>query len=279
MAATPFISLQEPFNIDGYNRSIPYSEQSAEFPSTFLDALEVRETVFVKEQGYSLMMEGDSDDGRSCHWVVYASVNTTTQPQKEDSDGNIIQRKQSTTKSLPIGTIRLVPFPHEPHPEPGSSWDVDESAEPKILQSSTPPHIVDRATDFHDGKEPYVKLGRIAVLKEFRGHGTASLLVNSALGWIQQNPTYFDRTLNDVSPSNVGEVKVEDIPPWNGLVIIHAQKSVVKAWERWGFQVDEKMGTWTEGGVPHVGMFRRLNVEREPLAARLEREPVTRLAF
>jgi len=65
---TPFITFLGPSNLDGYNRKESSLEQP-NVPKTFLDAMEVREEVFVKEQGVPLENEFDSDDPRACHWV------------------------------------------------------------------------------------------------------------------------------------------------------------------------------------------------------------------
>lgn len=77
MAATPFISFLGPSNLDGYNRSLPPAEQPANIPKVFLDAMEVREKVFVHEQGVALNNEFDSDDARACHWVHHRAVTST----------------------------------------------------------------------------------------------------------------------------------------------------------------------------------------------------------
>lgn len=53
----------------GYDRKLPSSEQPENIPQTFLDAMEVREQVFVHEQGVPLDNEFDADDARACHWV------------------------------------------------------------------------------------------------------------------------------------------------------------------------------------------------------------------
>jgi hypothetical protein len=53
------------------------------------------------------------------------------------------------------------------------------------------------------------------------------------------------------------------VPRWNGLICCHAQEDAVKVWERCGFRVDEEMGTWMEEGIPHRGMFLRVEVEPE----------------
>lgn len=66
---TPFIQFLGPSNLDGYNRTKASSEQPDSIPKTFLDAMEVREEVFVREQKVPLQNEFDSDDARAYHWV------------------------------------------------------------------------------------------------------------------------------------------------------------------------------------------------------------------
>jgi len=255
---TPFITFLGPSDLNGYDRTKWHSEQPAHIPKAFIDAMEVREQVFVKEQGVPLENEFDSDDARSCHWVVYASINTTTDPEEKDSEGNIIRRKQSVTRSTPIGAIRLVPFPHAPHPEPGSKFVFD----PNEQLSSPPPYIIDRPTTYHDGKEPYLKLGRIAVVKEFRGSGIAKILANAAITWAQQNPTFFNPSISEMGMEQLGATTLAEVPMWNGLMCVHAQEQVENAWAKWGFKTDEGMGAWDEEGIKHVGMFHRLSIEK-----------------
>jgi len=59
---------------------------------------------------------------------------------------------------------------------------------------------------------------------------------------------------------NLGASSTGEIPVWKGLMCVHAQAQVAKAWAKWGFQLDEGMGTWIEEGVNHVGMFQRLDI-------------------
>jgi len=239
MVGHPIIRFHEPpINIDGYNRSLPVLQQSIVLPSLFIDAMSIREEVFVKEQGCSLLMEADLDDARSCHWVVYDKL-------------------PGETELTAAGTIRLVPFPHDPHPVPGSSWDFDPEAESAVLTSKKIPYIVDRATTYHDGKEPYLKLGRWAVRKEFRGRGLANLLVKTAFDWAKKNPKFFNTPLDQEQDEQAMD---SDRTPWRGLVCIHAQEQVAPAWAKLGFKLDEGMGKWTETGILHVGMFQRLEL-------------------
>lgn len=105
-------------------------------PQVFLDARLVRVKVFCDEQKCPLEEEIDEDDQRSWHWVAYLP----------DSSG----------KDVPVSVIRMVPFPHEPHPNGYS--DPDE--------------------------EPYFKIGRVATLANARGKGISRKLTEEAFGWL-----------------------------------------------------------------------------------------------
>ncbi|OAA71023.1 acetyltransferase [Akanthomyces lecanii RCEF 1005] len=268
---TPFISLVEPSKLEGYKPGSPREEQPAEIPSTFLDATEVREDVFVKEQGIAIENEFDVDDPRCCHWVAYASVHTTQEHEVRDETGAIVQPRKSSTRSTPIGTIRLVPFPHSPHPVSGGRYwnnvlegDETASGSPERNDSSSAPTFAaDRPTTYHDGRESYVKLGRLAVQKDFRGNRIAGLLVNTVLQWLKENPSYFDPSITELGLEQVGARRETEIPSWGGLVCVHAQQKVQSFWERCGFKIDEGMGTWWEEGIVHVGMFQRLPIDEK----------------
>ncbi|KAI0181303.1 hypothetical protein GGR52DRAFT_567534 [Hypoxylon sp. FL1284] len=284
---TPFISLLEPTRLDGYDASKPHNQQVPHIPRVFVDAMEVREAVFVGEQGTPLECEHDNDDARSCHWVIYASVNMTTSPEQRDpATGRVLRPRRSETRSMPIGTMRVVPFPHPPHPLPGSRYvgnvpqdDVDDregaatttdaSARPRSRtltsveeerHTSVLPYGRDKPTSFHDGKEPYVKLGRVAVVPEFRGHHIAGQMWRAARKWLEDHPAFFNPSVTEMGLDQLKVGAASEIPKWKGLVCCHAQERVVKVYERWGFKVDEGMGSWFEEGIPHVGMFQRLRI-------------------
>ena len=262
---TPFITFLEPSKLEGYSRGASREHQPSNIPTPFLDAMEVREEVFVKEQNVPVENEFDSDDSRSCHWVVYASVNKTEELEIRDDSGNVIQPRKSSTRTTPIGTIRLVPFPHDKHPVKGGRYwngvlEGQVQSPDSGMQSPTKSYLADRPTSFHDGKEPYVKLGRLSVVKEFRGHRIAGLLVNTVLSWLKANPAYFNPSIKELGLENLGATSERDIPKWNGLICVHAQEQVIGAWEKWGFKIDEGMGKWEEEGIGHVGMFQRLAI-------------------
>ncbi|KJR81269.1 uncharacterized protein SPSK_01241 [Sporothrix schenckii 1099-18] len=257
--------------------------RAAEIDPTFLDAMKVRHNVFIMEQKVPLESELDEDDMRSVHWVAYMS------------DGG------DNTSQQAVGTIRVVPYPQPPHPMPGGAYSIIDGAvvlkgrwvrkseqwldskDAAAAAAAPPLHTMprsqleylpateadlaaeieaaigpDRATSLHDGKEPYVKLGRIAVLSSFRGFHLGQYLVQTALDWIQENPTYFDK-VDPMAAAATTETK------FNGLVCLHAQVHALGFYQRLGFVVDEGMGTWWEEGIPHVGMFRRLELSKKAL--------------
>ncbi|KAG4430747.1 hypothetical protein IFR05_013768 [Cadophora sp. M221] len=224
--------------LDTYNLHLPSTSQSPTIPQIFLDSLTVRATVFVSEQNaVPLHHHIDRDDARSCCMVLYY-------PESE-------QKIEQQARQVPVGTIRLVPSPHYPHPTEGARYeapgdDVPSVSAKELFSSPLPEYIVDRSTDLHDGIEPYVKLGRLCVVKEFRGRGSAIVLVRKMLEWVVANPDF---------------ACAGDGREWKGLVGIHANSDAVGTWKRCGFVVDEAMGSWFEGGMRHVGMFLRLNLD------------------
>ncbi|EAS30633.3 acetyltransferase [Coccidioides immitis RS] len=117
-------------------------------PPLFNDAMSVRTTVFIDEQGCSPESELDEDDQRSYHWVMY-----DTQADKQE----------------PIGVIRLVPPPHPPH-------EVH-------LSNGGPNHSKSGSEGHAQHEEPCVKLTRVAVLPAYRGLGLSRKLVDTTLNW------------------------------------------------------------------------------------------------
>lgn len=231
-------------------------------PQGFIDAMTVREEVFVKEQNIPLENELDDDDARSFHWTAYASIPTKAispemQAQNNEANGDgqsSHSRKVSNSTKIPVGTIRLVPPPHPPHPTPGShhqadALDVDGNGRKD-------------STTIHDGREAYIKLGRLAVIPEFRKAGISKLLIETALTFAKDNPY---EMMPQRDPSKIEAMRVESDGgvgvDWKGLVLVHAQVGVQKVWKRYGFEYDEAMGTWDEEGIDHVGMWKRVDVE------------------
>ncbi|KAK3057587.1 hypothetical protein LTR09_001771 [Extremus antarcticus] len=212
-------------------------------PQGFIDAMIIREEVFVKEQGVPLENEFDDDDQLAFHWVVYASVPAKANPHSpeiraQSEDTNVHgSRRISTSTKMPIGTIRMVPMPY-PHPHPNGKYE----------------------TAVHKDKEGYCKLGRLAVIKEFRKAGIAKLLVDTALDFLRRHPyeTFAHYDIAAMKNASEGAASVD----FRGLVLVHSQVGVQKVWRKYGFETDESMGEWDEEGIKHVGMWKRLDVEQ-----------------
>ncbi|KAL8639157.1 MAG: hypothetical protein Q9228_003779, partial [Teloschistes exilis] len=121
------------------------SSSYPDVPNLFLAALRVRIIVFEDEQKCSLESEIDDDDRRSWHWVALSGEEA-------------------------VGTMRLVPVQEKAHgvEKDGEEW---EGGEEKRTQPRK------GRTNMWDGAEAYIKIGRMATLKEYRGSGIARSLV------------------------------------------------------------------------------------------------------
>jgi predicted GNAT family N-acyltransferase len=221
-------------------------------PQGFIDAMSVREAVFVQEQGVPLENELDFDDRRCFTWTAYASVPGHIKPVPE---GGHPMRKQSTSTKLAIGTIRLIPPPNT------TSHAFDKHRNMDGTPYSTPT----TKSSFHDGREPFLTLGRLAILPEFRKVGVSKLLIDSALTMAHDYPHIISEppssSLTEDLHAHLG-VNLDTNTDWNGLVLIHAQIGLQKFWARYGFEVDEGMGIWDEEGMDHVAMWRRMDLKK-----------------
>ncbi|KAF2396294.1 acetyltransferase, GNAT family, partial [Trichodelitschia bisporula] len=233
--STEFISFQPAPGkaLEAYDPTLPPTAQPSTVPPIFLEAMAVRTAVFVEEQHVPATHELDADDARSYHWVVYASVGVSSSTQPPPSFPNAGSSTTPTASRLPVGTIRLVPPPHANHGE-----------------GPVRPH----------SSQPYVKLGRLAVLKPYRGLGLSRLLVQAAVEWARRHPR---EILVPPTPAEVEAMRLEgkeEPGRWEGKVVVHAQVGVQKVWERMGFVRDEGMGVWVEEGIEHVGMWKNVGI-------------------
>jgi predicted GNAT family N-acyltransferase len=250
--STQFVTFVRPpgevlarFPIDG-------SQPPSDIPEAFVEAFSVRKAVFVDEQHCSIENEIDGDDSRSYHWVAYASVSGPKPGTSARGDA----RRILEGGKVAIATIRLVPSPHSKHPPDGS---VDGIGGKQVKPVEGGP---DQATALHDGKEPYVKLGRLATLKHYRGMGLGRLLVNTALDWVVKNKEKALMGPEDpVEREREEALKGKERAEWKGLVMVDAQTDVIKFYESLGFKKDDELGTWIEEGIDHVAMWRRLRIE------------------
>lgn len=276
---TEFLAVISPLGsaLDGYNTK-PCNQQSIHVPPTFRDAMAVREAVY-GEQGIPLEAEFDEDDARSWHWVAYASVAAhSAMPPKRmrrpsshaNTPADDARRASATAIRVPVATIRMIPPPHRPNQYMlNSNTNTDTHTHGEAPQSMSDP--------FHP-LEAYVKLGRLAALKAYRGLGLAKLLINAALDFATLNP---DKVYSPPSPTALEKAQMQGSHRdkeilWQGLVMIHAQTSLHAMWEKHGFHEELKndhgeveihaQPHWIEEGIEHMGMWKRLPVERKRLS-------------
>ncbi|KAB2570945.1 hypothetical protein DBV05_g10377 [Lasiodiplodia theobromae] len=236
-----------------YDRTKLAADQRArDIPKTFKDAMTIRERVYVEEQNVPLENEFDDDDPRSFHWVVYVS-----QDVSPGSEGTLVtgpkspppqsEHRQSdpTANRVAVGTIRLVPPPHPPHP---ASADAHKPGSPLPTENTHASGL-------------YIKLGRLAVLPAYRKLKLAALLVHTALDWAAQNGY---QVLSPPRAKEIGLVDIEgpaaDLESWDGLALVHAQSWLERFWGKFGFVKDEEMGEWDEEGIVHCGMWLKLKL-------------------
>lgn len=271
---TEFVNIQPPAKaaLDGYNNSLPCSKQTIDIPQTFRDAMAVREEVY-GEQGVPLEAEFDEDDARSWHWVAYASVATSSgsppkamRPISHNTPADDARRASATASRVPVATIRLIPPPHGPNKYVEKQHEADRHPD------SDPPN---GDSEKNYTIEPYVKLGRLAVLAPYRKLGLGKLLINSVFEFATKN---WEKIYRPPSPTAIevaqmqGHNNQREIT-WNGLVMIHAQANLQGMWEKQGFREELRnpLGEieaaaephWMEEGIEHVGMWKRLLLEKE----------------
>ncbi|KAL4891579.1 acyl-CoA N-acyltransferase [Aspergillus ambiguus] len=121
-------------------------------------------------------------------------------------------------------------------------WVVYEGTSPVATARLVPPPAVEPGGQH---EEPRVRIGRVAVVKAYRGRGIASQLVQTIVSWAQMHA--------DRLEAGTGA-------RWKGLVMVHSQVPVQGVYGRVGFVRDEAMGQWEEDGIAHVGMWRRVEV-------------------
>lgn len=144
--------------------------------------------------------------------------------------------------SAAVATIRLVPI----HGTSGASthWPVRPGWGHPNYAGST----------IWDGVEGYVKIGRLATVREARGQGWGRVLVEEVVDWAGRNKEVVGR---EVEKQGEGE---EESGGWKGLIGCHAQSHLEGWYGKLGFVRDAGMGEWEEDGIPHVGMWRRVEV-------------------
>ncbi|KAI4147899.1 MAG: hypothetical protein LQ340_005329 [Diploschistes diacapsis] len=257
-----FITIVQPLgqSVRQYPTDDIGSTPPASISAGFRDCMIVRKAVFIEEQGCRLANEIDTDDERAFYWVAYASIGAPKssspalkEPGNERSE---YQRRKSIGGQVPVSVLRLVPPPHGNHPAPGSVDGVGGEEVETVYNG-------DRKTSFHDGREIYVKIGRMATVKDFRGFGLGKLLMNHALDWARANKKTLslipqDGAERERAQQELGE-KFGELE-WKGLVLVHSQVSAIRFYRQFGFVEDEELGIWIEEGIEHVAMWKRMKV-------------------
>ncbi|CAD6578282.1 MAG: hypothetical protein ASARMPRED_008672 [Alectoria sarmentosa] len=136
--------------------------------------------------------------------------------------------------SVPAATIRLIPA--RTHAAAAAADDGEKAVAGPDYKNSR----------LWDHEEPFAMIGRVATQKEFRGRGYGRVLVEEALRW---------------AGGNGGEVRGDKGVEWKGLLLAHAQVEVEGWYAGLGWRTDEGLGRWDEEGIPHVGMWRRVEVQ------------------
>ncbi|KAF2815870.1 uncharacterized protein BDZ99DRAFT_457814 [Mytilinidion resinicola] len=248
-----------------------YNFQPDSVPSVFKDAMSIREAVYVDEQSVPLAHELDDDDPRSFHFVMYASIATkgasasshpAVSPEEEER-----RRSIPSAVRTPIATIRLIPPPHGPNPYKNENKDHHPDSAPTSPVGDEHP------------VEPYIKLGRLATLKAFRGGGLSRQLIHAALDFAAANPDLILAPRSPVSQEWLNLERVgsreekEKSKGWQGLAMVHAQASVEGLWKRHGFSEEllredgtvevPKEERWWEEGIEHLAMWCRVPIKHE----------------
>lgn len=113
------------------------------------------------------------------------------------------------------------------------------------------------ASSSWDQREPYIKIGRLATVKEFRGLGVAGSLVRESIVWAGEHK-------DEISEAGRVEGDGREVEEggegreWKGLVLIHAQSQLEGWYKSLGFESDEGLGVFTQEGIKHFGMWARV---------------------
>ncbi|KAI4166973.1 MAG: hypothetical protein LQ348_007744, partial [Seirophora lacunosa] len=165
--------------------------------------------------------ETDADDATSWHFVAHV----------DHAHGS----------KTPACALRIVPPSSKAHP-------VEERQKDEQGRFTEPYH---GPTEKWDGCEPYIKIGRMCTLKEYRGRGLAAKLLAAAFEQVGTHK-------GDDFSVFTGEEARDGERRWTGLVLSHAQVAVKDWWRKMGFAEDEELGRWWEEGMEHMGMWGRV---------------------
>ena len=204
----------------------------------------------------------DIDDARSWHFVISTSSSSSSLTEEGDQ------------QLKPIGTCRLLPPPHALLPKNGEVIFAPDGVEvpvrdaEEIFSEERLKKRVELLRQLEEDErekgesrigEIYLQIGRLCVLKDWRGKGVADALVQEVCRWASEKWRSIEREEGGSRACLEGAVS----RGWQGLILVHARVEAVTMWERNGFVIDEALGRWEEAGIKHVGMVRRVIVVEE----------------
>jgi hypothetical protein len=79
-----------------------------------------------------------------------------------------------------------------------------------------------------NGKEPYLKLGRLSVIEEFRGNRLANVLIQAGLKWAGERLNFFERILGGAGSEGAG-VEVPCVCSRSGEGCEYVAKKLISA--------------------------------------------------
>lgn len=174
--------------------------------------------------------------------MLYTGTTSTPGPAASPTTPSPAAAADNAHPPTPAATIRLVPI-HGLHGA-ATHWPVRSGwGHPNYAASS-----------IWDGVEGYVKIGRLATVREARGQGWGRVLVEEVVSWARENVGVVR-----LAVEKQGEREGEE-GWWKGLIGCHAQSHLEGWYSKLGFVRDKGMGEWEEDGIPHVGMWRRVEV-------------------
>ncbi|WFD02866.1 hypothetical protein MOBT1_001553 [Malassezia obtusa] len=195
-------------------------------------AYNLRDEVFVKEQGFDADREIDSLDDTAAQMLLI------------DAEDNSIQ---GTLRILPIPFSEKAPLYHSPDRKDNSPPGSGRTEEQIIAALVEGQQLLEQSAEGPSALLSGVKLGRIAIRTSHRGRGGGRRLLEDAEKWII-------KALSE-TPATKGTKQVE------ANVELSGQVSARKFYDRLGFHTDNN--EYMEEGQPHLRYQKRLTVRKE----------------
>ena len=192
--------------------------------SAFQDALAVRDTVFTQEQGFPAEIDHDAMDQNSWHLLLYRD-------DKDDLDRlDRLDRSEHRVEKFEDLTIE--------HDLALEAAEIGLSSGKSKNSTTDRSHLEAIGTlRFFLNSDGVYQVGRVAILKAYRGYRLGQFLLKEAL-------------------------KKMAVLAESDEVILHAQLAAKGFYERYQFKAEGE--TFLEEGEPHITMRRRLALGKIP---------------